>query len=301
MANRSWRQTSGRRRGEALRCGCRRLANLKAVTNQPIARRTKISVVVPSYNSATFLGEALESALSQEPAPYEVIVQDGGSTDGSLEILRSFANRVRWRSEPDGGQAQALNKAIAGASGDVVVWLNADDLLVPGAFAAVERAYTEHPHADFVYGNFDMIRADGNVMRRFESSPYDPDRVFTHGCYIFSGAMFFRRDLLERVGPFDERLHACMDLDYLLRIGDVNAIHLEMTVARFRRSGLGKSSRIRRTFLLEAHEVRKRAAGGSRRRRLVGLLVDARDMVALATEPVRYTRAWSAVRRGKRL
>jgi glycosyltransferase involved in cell wall biosynthesis len=261
----------------------------------------KISVVVPSYNSGAFLREALESAVSQEPPPHEVIVQDGASTDGSLEILRSFGGRIGWTSEPDAGQAQALNRGIAATTGDVVVWLNADDLLVPGAFAAVERAYAEHPDADFVFGNYDMIRTDGSVMRRYESSAYDPDRVFTHGCYIFSGAMFFRRELLERVGPFDERLHACMDLDYLLRIGDAQAVHLGVTVARFRRSGLGKSSRIRRTFLLEAHAVRKRAAGTSRRRRMVGLLVDARDLVALATEPVRHTRAWSAARRRKRL
>jgi glycosyltransferase involved in cell wall biosynthesis len=263
--------------------------------------RTRVSVVVPSYNSAAFLREAIESALSQVPPPHELIVQDGGSKDGSIEILRSFGDRVRWRSEPDGGQAQALNMAIAAATGDAVVWLNADDLLVPGAFAAVQRAYTEHPDADLVYGNYDMIRADGSVMRRFQSSPYDPHRVFTHGCYIFSGAMFFRRDLLERVGPFDEGLHACMDLDYLLRIGDVRTVHLGVTVARFRRSGLGKSSRIRRTFLLEAHTVRKRAAAGSRRLRLLGLLADGRDIVALASEPLRYTRAWSAARRSKRL
>jgi glycosyltransferase involved in cell wall biosynthesis len=264
-------------------------------------QRPKISVVVPSYNSAAFLREALESAVSQEPPPHEVIVQDGGSRDGSVEILRSFGDRVHWRSEPDGGQANALNMAIAAATGDVVVWLNADDLLLPGAFAALEKAYAEHPDAEFVYGNYDMIRSDGTIMREFRSSPYNPNRVFTHGCYIFSGAMFFRRDLLDRVGPFDERLHACMDLDYLLRIGDVRAVHLGVTVARFRRSGLGKSSRIRRTFLLEAHAIRKRAAGRSRRRRFVGLLVDARDLIALASEPLPYTRAWSAVRRTKRL
>jgi glycosyltransferase involved in cell wall biosynthesis len=271
-------------------------------TTRPASRlNTKISVVVPSFNGAGFLREALESVLSQEPSPHEVIVQDGGSTDGSAEILRSFGDRVIWRSEADSGQAQALNRAVARASGDVILWLNADDLIVPGAFASVDAAYADHPDAEFVYGNYDMIRADGSVMRRFESSPYDPDRVFSHGCYIFSGAIFFRRSLLKRVGPFDERLHACMDLDYLLRVGDVRSVHLGTTVARFRRSGLGKSSVIRRAFLQEAHAVRKRVAGNSRRRRLVGLLVDARDLVALTTEPLRYTRAWSAVRRSKRL
>jgi glycosyltransferase involved in cell wall biosynthesis len=261
----------------------------------------RISVVVPSFNSATFLRQALDSALSQQPPPYEVIVQDGGSTDGTVDVLRAYRTRVRWRSEPDGGQTEALNRAIADATGDVVVWMNADDLITPGAFAVVSKAFLEQPDADFVYGDYDVIRADGSVMRRFRSSQYDPDRVFSRGCYIFSGAMYFRRELIARVGPFDERLHACMDLDYLLRIGEARAVHVGVTVARFRRSGSGKSSRIRATFLREAHAVRRRAAGRSRRRRLLGLIADARDLVALATEPVRHTRAWSAVRPGKQL
>lgn len=261
----------------------------------------RISVVVPSFNSVAHLREAIDSALSQEPPPHEVIVQDGGSTDGSIELLRDFGDRVQWQSEPDSGQAQGLNRAIARATGDVVVWLNADDLIQPGSFAAVERALTENPDADFVYGDFDMIRADGSVMRRFQSSPYDPDRVFVHGCYIFSGAIYFSRRLLDRVGPFDERLHAVMDLDYLLRIGPARTVHVGAPVARFRMSGAGKSSRMRGTFLREAHAVRRRAAGQSRRRRLTGLAIDARDFLLLASEPLRHTRLWSSVRGSKRL
>ena len=270
-------------------------------TNGPGPGAARISVVVPSFNSATFLRDALESALSQQPPPHEVIVQDGRSTDGSAAILGSFGDRINWRSEPDDGQAQALNRAIARATGDVVVWLNADDLIAPGAFQAAGRAFDEHPDADFVFGDFDMIRADSTVIRHYQSSPYDPERVFTHGCYIFSGAIYFRRTLLDRVGPFDEQLHACMDLDYLMRIGDARTVHLGQAVARFRVSGSGKSSRMRRTFLREAHAVRKRAAGDSRRKLLRGLLVDARDLLVMAIEPLRYSRAWSAVRRSKRL
>jgi hypothetical protein len=107
--------------------------------------------------------------------------------------------------------------------------------------------------------------------------------------------------VLERVGRFDEALHACMDLDYFLRIGQANSVHLGVTVARFRMSGSGKSSRMRRTFLREAHALRQRAAGSSRRRRLTGLLVDAWDLLNLTSEPLRHTRAWSAMRRSKRL
>jgi glycosyltransferase involved in cell wall biosynthesis len=262
-------------------------------------RAVRISVVIPSYNSSRYIAQAIGSALTQEPPPHEIIVQDGASTDASLDLLRTFGDRVRWESRPDTGQAQALNRAVSRVTGDVVVWLNADDLLVPGAFAAAQVAFGESPNADFAYGNYDMIRDDGSILRRFESSAYDPDRVFFRGCYIFSGAIFFRRSLLERVGAFDESLHACMDLDYLLRIGQARAVHLDRTVAQFRRSQSGKSSRIRGTFLREGHRVRRRAAGRSLKRRVLTFIADARDVVLLFTEPVRHTRVWSAFRPGK--
>ena len=261
----------------------------------------RISVVVPSFNSGDYLRAALESALGQDPPPFEVIVQDGGSTDRSLDILRSLGDTVIWRSEPDRGQTDALNRAIARATGDILVWLNADDLLAPGAFAAVTRAFADHPEIEFAYGDFDMVRSDGSTFRRYRSSPYDPERVFIHGCYIFSGAIFYRRTLMERVGPFDEALHACMDFDYLLRLGPVASAHVGSTVAKFRMSGAGKSTSMRSRFLREAHDVRWRRAGRSLRLRLLTLFLDLETAVSLWTQPLRLTRAWSTVRRGKRL
>lgn len=258
-------------------------------------------MIVPSYNSGAYLREALLSAVAQMPPPYEVIVQDGGSTDASVEILRQFGEAVDWRSEPDGGQADALNKALERTTGDVVVWLNADDVLVPGAFAAASDVFKEHPDTDFVYGDFDIMRADGSIIRRHRSSPYDPQRVLVHGCYIFSGAIFYKRALLEKVGPFDVRLQTCMDLDYLLRLGPVQSIHLGMTVARFRMADTAKSSTMRYRFLRESHAIRWRAAGRSPRLRMLTLMADAKMALGLLSQPLRLTRAWSAVRRGKRL
>lgn len=261
----------------------------------------RISVVVPSFNSGEFIFAALTSALAQTPPPVEVIVQDGGSTDQTLDILRTFGSQVDWRSEPDEGQSEALNRAIRRSSGDIVVWLNADDLLVPGAFAAVSRAYELRPEAEFVYGDFDLIGADGRRLRRYQSSAYDPRRVFVHGCYIFSGAIFYRRSLLDRIGPFDERLRACMDFDYLLRIGDVPSVHLNVPVACFRMSGSGKSSKMRSRFLKESHAVRWRIAGESLALRLLTLALDGWSVITISTQPLRLTKAWSAIRRGKRL
>lgn len=261
----------------------------------------RISVVMPSFNSGPYLTMALRSALEQLPPPHEVIVQDGGSTDDTMDILRSYGRRVQWRSEPDRGQTDALNRAIEQATGDVVVWLNADDLLAPGALLAATQTFRDHPEADFVYGDFNMIGADGRTLRQYRSSPYDPDRVFVHGCYIFSGAIFYRRRLLDHLGPFDERLHACMDFDYLLRLGASSGVHTGVTVAAFRMSGAGKSSSMRSRFLRESHAVRWRAAGGSVRLRVLTLSLDAWSVVLLWTQPLRLTRAWSSVRIGKRL
>lgn len=260
-----------------------------------------ISVVIPSLNSGGYIRQAIESAITQSPAPFEVVIQDGGSTDGTLDIARTFGTRVNIESEPDEGQADALNKALARATGDVVVWLNADDLLARGAFAAVHAALQDHPDAEFAYGDFEVVDADGSVLRTFRSSSYDPKRVFVHGCYIFSGTIFFRRELLDRVGPFDARFHACMDFDYLIRIGEAKAVHVGRTLAQFRMAGEQKTSTMRSRFLRESHQIRWRASGASTSRRLLTLLLDVRDAAYLLTQRVRMTRAWSAVRGTRRL
>lgn len=261
----------------------------------------RISVLVPSLNSGGFIQEAIQSALAQDPPPHQVLVQDGGSTDDTLKVLENFHDEVDVRSEPDRGQSEALNRAVARASGDVLVWLNADDLLAPGAFAAVLAAFEQNPGAEFVYGDFNIVDGKGQTLRQFRSSAYDPQRVFVHGCYIFSGAIFFRRELIERVGPFDESLQACMDFDYLMRIGRAKAVHVERTVARFRMSGQQKSTGIRSRFIRESHSIRWRSAGGSVRLRLLTLGLDVRDAVYWITQPLRMTRAWGVLRRTRQL
>lgn len=260
-----------------------------------------ISVVIPSLNSGRFIREAVQSALVQEPPPHEVVVQDGGSTDGTLEVLKEFGSAVRVRIEPDEGQADALNRAIERTTGNVVVWLNADDLLVAGAFAAVATAFERTPDADFVYGDFEVVDGEGSVLRRFRSSPYDPKRVFVHGCYIFSGAIFFRRETMERLGPFDARLQACMDFDYLMRIGEARAVQVPQAVARFRLSPGQKSAAMRTRFLKESHEIRWRAAGRSASQRLLAVMLSIRDAAYLLTHRLRFSSAWSKIRRNRRL
>ena len=268
----------------------------------PAAGSPRISVIVPSYNSVGFLREALTSALDQDPPPHEVLVQDGGSTDETLEMLRAFGDRGAWGSQPDRGQADALNKALDRASGDVVVLLNADDVILPGSLAAASAAFERDCGLAFAYGDFDMIDGGGALMRAYRSSPYAWERVYARGCYIFIGSLFVRRRVLAEIGGYDTSLRACMDLDLLLRLGAAGrSRHLGMTIGRFRMHEGSKSSTIGRVFLREGFRVRRRYAGRSPRLWLIAVWATARSALMEVMAPLRYSSRWPRHGGGKTL
>ena len=262
----------------------------------------RISVIVPSYNSGEFLRQALTSALDQIPPPYEILVQDGGSTDETLGILGSYGERVAWASAPDDGQSDALNKALARASGDVVLWLNADDLILPGGLAAASAAFVADPDLAFVYGDLDMIDSAGALIRAYQSSPYSWKRVYARGCYIFSGSLFIRRQALTNIGGFDTSLRACMDLDLMLRLAATGrSKHLGRTIGQFRMHKANKSSTIGFVFLREGFRVRRRYARRSPRLWLLALWATATSGLMEATAPLRYSSRWPRHGGGKTL
>lgn len=274
----------------------------RQTADQTTTIRPKISVLVPSYQSARFLREALESALHQVPPPHEVVVQDGGSNDGTLDILRSFGDRVMWASGPDQGQADALNLVLARSTGDVVVWLNADDILLPGSIEAATSVFSIYPNLAFAYGDFEMIDASGTVIRSYRSNPYSWNRAFRRGCYIFSGSIFIRRHTLLDIGGFDNELTACMDLDLLLRLGSTGqSIQLPLPIAQFRFHDASKSSTIGSQFLREAFRIRRRYVGFSLRLWLIALQALARDSILSALAPLRYSSLWPRHKRSKTL
>jgi glycosyltransferase involved in cell wall biosynthesis len=183
----------------------------------------KFSVVTPSFNQGRFIERTLRSVAAQRQdlppgVTVEHVVYDGGSTDETLAVLRAFAPAVRWVSGRDGGQADAVNRAIRATDGDVVGWLNSDDVYYPGALARVAAFLQQHPQVDVVYGMADHIDVDDRPFEPYPSREWDFERL-RETCFICQPALFLRRRATERAGLLDERLHYCMDYEYWLRLG----------------------------------------------------------------------------------
>lgn len=194
--------------------------------NLILSGMVRISIITPSYNQAGYLRAAIESVQSQRGAfALEHIVVDGGSTDGSLDVLRAYGGAVRWISEPDDGQADALNKGLAMAAGDVVGWLNSDDLYEPGALDAVAQVFAAEPATQWVYGKVRVVDADGREIRRWitryknlRMRRWSYAKLLAEN-WISQMGVFWRRDAGAEVGPFRTDLNWCMDYDYWLRLG----------------------------------------------------------------------------------
>ena len=181
----------------------------------------KLSVTTPSLNQARYLRECLDSvrqAAAQATAhDVEHIVIDGGSDDGTLDILRA-APDVRWISEPDTGQSQAINKGLAMATGDILAYLCADDLYEPSAIARVLAAFASDECADVVYADYFFLEGDSGRKRRKSAANFSPEKLRDRNP-LGQPAVWWRRRVFEKFGGFDESLHYCMDHEYWLRLG----------------------------------------------------------------------------------
>jgi glycosyltransferase involved in cell wall biosynthesis len=225
----------------------------------------KISVVIPSYNQGRFLERAVQSLICQNYPMLEILVVDGGSTDGSKEILERYSTHLHyWCSEPDRGQAHALNRGFRRTSGKIMGWLNSDDRLVPGALHEISQFLSDHPDVDAVYGHRVLIDENDMEIGRWTMPPHDA-RALTWADYVPQETLFWRRRLWEKVGgKLDENFHFAMDWDLLLRFRDAGAkiVRLPHFLGLFRvHAGQKTCANIESTGFQEMQQLRTRAIG----------------------------------------
>jgi glycosyltransferase involved in cell wall biosynthesis len=204
-----------------------------------------VTIVTPSYNQAQFLEATIRSVLDQSYANIEYIIIDGGSTDGSVEIIKQYADRLAyWVSEPDKGQTEAINKGFARANGQILAWLNSDDTYHPDGVAKAAAYLVEHPEIGLVYGDTDFIDESGRVIGRFPARQTNHVRIRRGYVHIPQQAAFWRADLWKQVGPLDPSYYFAMDYDLWVRLSKVSEIQYVPGVwAYFRLHGDSKTIR----------------------------------------------------------
>ena len=195
-------------------------------TNLPL-----ITIITPSLNQGQFIRQTIDSVLDQHYPNLEYWVIDGGSTDETLAILKSYGSKIHWISEKDSGQADAINKGFKLSKGEIIAWLNSDDFYEPGALNQVASNFTQHPNIDFIYGDMNFVDILGHNPRQCTYlSEFSLSRLLKY-CYICQPSVFFRRSLLKSVGLLNNRYVYVFDYDYWLRVAKllpsrISRVHL---------------------------------------------------------------------------
>jgi glycosyltransferase involved in cell wall biosynthesis len=216
----------------------------------------KVSIITCSLNQGQFIDHTIASVLSQNWPDLEYVVVDGASTDNTVDILKSYGDRITWTSEPDGGQSEAINKGARMTGGEIVGWLNSDDIYYSGAIERAVKFFAANPDIDVVYGNADYIDIHGNVFHTYPTKSWDPVALRSY-CFICQPATFIRRRAVNRHGLLNTNLHYCMDYEYWLRLAEsgVRFAHLDCKLAGSRMHPENKQSRARVLFCAEINQM----------------------------------------------
>jgi len=181
----------------------------------------KISIIIPSFNQGQYLEETINSVLNQNSVDLEIIVNDGGSSDNSLDILNKYSKSIKWKSESDYGQTDAINRGIYQSSGDIIAYLNSDDIYYPNILKKVHDYFESNQDCSIIYGNAHHIKGDGSFLEKYPTQIWDYYKLF-ETCYICQPSVFWLKEIHQKYGYFDERLHYAMDYEFWLRIGKTN-------------------------------------------------------------------------------
>ena len=223
-----------------------------------------ISIVTPSFNQAGFIERTIKSVLSQDYPNFEYLVMDGGSTDGTVEILKKYGKKIVWRSEKDEGQGDAINKGLKLAKGEIFAYLNSDDVLAPGALKTAADSFSKNPRTKWVFGKCRIIDENDREIRKsitayknfwLERYHYNTLLVLN---YISQPAVFWRREAYEKIGEFDPNEYWELDYDYWLRLGKKYPPgFIDKYLANFRVHQKAKTAMDLKHFLGEVRVARK--------------------------------------------
>ena len=221
----------------------------------------RISIVTPSYNQAQFIEETIRSVLLQGYPDLEYIIIDGSSTDQSVDIIRKYEPWLAyWVSEPDYGQAHAINKGFQRATGDILAWLNSDDVYRVGVLYAAAATFQRHPKAGLVYGHAASCDQDGTPSGRLYGRSFDLAEMITGSSPVAQPSAFFRRDVFHNVGGLDESLHFILDVDLWLRFGLASeAVFVDEVWSDFRHHPSSKTEQGILPFRKEYYQIIRRA------------------------------------------
>lgn len=221
----------------------------------------KISVITPSYNQADYIKDTIDSILSQDYPRLEYIIIDGGSTDGTVDILKQYGNKINWVSQKDQGQSHAINKGLKKSSGDLLAYLNSDDIYLPGALKKVGQYYATNQPVDWITGDYQIIDQKGDLTvnhwlitkyKRLLMRFYSPTLLKITDSMFPQPSTFWSKKAYLKVGDFRTDFHYVMDYDYWLRLSKHYQPHdLKVPLSGFRTQPQSKSQTDRKTFTTE--------------------------------------------------
>jgi glycosyltransferase involved in cell wall biosynthesis len=219
-----------------------------------------VSIVTPSFNAARFIEETIQSVHTQDYPRIEHIVMDGGSTDGTVDILQRYPG-LSWSSEKDSGAGDAVNRGFARSHGEIFAFLNADDVYLPGAVSAAVRAFEENPGVSVVYGGGIWIEEDGKQLGPYPVRDFDA-RLLARECFICQPASFVRRDAFENAGGLDPALQLTFDYELWMRLARIHEFHrIGETLALSRMHRTNKSLGQREGVFRETFKILQRHYG----------------------------------------
>ena len=269
-----------------------------------IERYPRISVVTPSFNQGAYLGETLASIASQHYPELELIVMDGGSTDDSVKVIESFAGCMTyWESQPDHGQSHAINKGFAKATGDIVCWLNSDDVFLPGALNAVAHAFNSH--SDWEWVSAPSLKFGDGLHEVGGLYELPNDRVeWLRFCPLAQPSTFWKRSLYDRLGGLDESFHFALDYEYWVRFvfGGASVHFIDRPLSAYRLHDVSKTISSQEKFRSEEKRLREKYWDKLTRpeqRRLTRLVSQSEDVLELTRSvALMQAKQWDDARKG---